>query len=1589
MKFRSKKLLSLILALGMVTSSLAPATTAKAEGTALVGEIQKDRYVSGETKNDKAYPDDEDTPMVRNTSEFMKISHPELPPNRRDFDPTTEDDPETKEVDEHAVAVEKHKGEVAPDGLIDYLGDGKLSEPKEGGVGDRGQSYSWTGISHGDWMYVSTQFNSAGSTGDIMGKPVDRDEAEKQFGGDYFAGEDDDGNPGSTLSKINVKTGETVILMSASKNGLDAQFRASIEYKGKLYFCGSVNHVPSIYEVDPNNDALKCVYRDPSMINYPGNPEKGYPAGVKGAWMEAKGDKNICPAIRGITTFKTPDGEEYLVISCVGVDENPYIAVSNNPSSGKFDIVAHAWEEVPTYSKDGFTQTGGVKGELFGYPACHLRDSIFGGSIWEMVQFDGKLYVAMCTGTPASSESHKGTVEDKDGNKVEKTFIDTMQSFAIVCGEYNPEKKITDKEAWTWTPVVGDKRSIEEGGDAAKYTFGIDPERTRAGACNMVIFKDHLYIGEYNDTQIAFMNMNDEDFKFLKRNLEQSISYYRMDKDQNFEKVMGERTDTFPTTVADPDKNNQSGFGQKSSQYIWQSRVFDGKLYFGTFDETMVLTPLAKEASKNLQQQQKTVEPELQSVSDMIDAKLAEETIEETTDEVITEEAVAEEADTFAVDLSSDEFVRLSEIRNDFEDMKANGQVYAVEDIDTQCGTVLAPKGTTSGELLVKIESTEDLYLALLVLDEVMKKPAKGGVAGELRKFSDCVNLQNEISTYAADPANEVPEYMQASVKAAEGTPDQQGKYEEIKYIVDNLEGCVAGFDMYSTSDGENFEQITRSGLGDPFNHGLRAFATNESENNKWMCVGSANGYWGTSIYRMNTGVTPDIVDPKQIRVQLKFVEKDGTEVKIDPDKSPEIYVNEGEKSVLPKTVAGITPVNYKPADPEKAVEIVDGVATINIVPNALVSINYKEGDKIIKTETAPHTKGNKTVSRKYVEERLPEGYMIISDAKKFDVTPAPTEGQNDFVDIEVKKALTVTVKGGKADKTTVAAGNTVKITADKAPEGQVFDKWVETTAAEEGVTKTPVEFADATKEETTFVMPGNDVTIEATFKEKGPEKEKFAVTVKGGKSDVAEAAEGDTVKVTAEVPEGKTFVSWTGEGVEFADAKAAETTFTMPAKAVTVEATFKDADPEAQKFAVTVKGGKSDVAEAAEGDTVKVTAEVPEGKVFVSWTGEGVEFADAAKAETTFTMPAKAVTVEATFKDAEPEVKTYAVTVKNGTADVEEAAEGATVTVTAKVPEGKTFVSWTGEGVEFADAKAVETTFVMPAKAVTVTAKLDVKNGWEEADGNKYYYVDGEKVIDWKFIEGEWYYFSRSGIMQTGWLHISGPTSDTFYLREDGTMARGWCEIEGEWYYFNASGVMQTGWVKVNNTWFYMNTSGVMLTDWQYLGGNWFYMDKAGHMLTGWQFINGNWFYMNTSGHMQTGWVYAGGNWFYMNGSGHMKTGWVYADGSWFYMNKSGHMLKGWQFVEGSWYYFKSSGAMVTGWYKVSNTWYYFKSSGAMVTGWAKVGNSWYYFKSSGAMVTGWYKVGNAWYYFYKDGHMASNTTIDGCRLNSSGAWV
>ena len=440
---------------------------------------------------------------------------------------------------EYALTKISHptQGSGYVDGIVDYIGNGAVAA-SDNGQGDRGQNYAWASVPYGDYVYVSTNYNSLGLTlgfmDSVLGHTFDATEMnatlDVMYNGHFYTGEPDGATTGGLLTKINTKTNEVTVLMGSSIDGNSVQLRNACTYKGKLYFCGSVNGLPKIVEVDPETDKCTIIYEGI-------NPKDYYQAYLQG----------ICTGIRGLCQFG-----DYLVVSMVTL-EGPQILISDNPSLGQEAFTVIADQEA-----------------LFDYPAYHFPDSIYGGSIWEMVDYNGSLYVSICTGTPEN-----------------KPDDNTMQSFAVVRGDMGE-----DYTQWTWTPVIGDKE------DGAKYTFGIDPERTRAGAGVMHIHDGYLYIGEYNDEEIPLEEiLFNADFDFMNANLEQSVSLYRMDKNENIELVMGNATAMFPEGSL---SGVDSGFGRNENQYIWRMETYNGKLYVGTFDTSSLLQPVGQFANGDL-----------------------------------------------------------------------------------------------------------------------------------------------------------------------------------------------------------------------------------------------------------------------------------------------------------------------------------------------------------------------------------------------------------------------------------------------------------------------------------------------------------------------------------------------------------------------------------------------------------------------------------------------------------------------------------------------------------------------------------------------------------------------------------------------------------------------------------------------------------------------------------------------------------------------------------------------------------------------------------------------------------------------------
>lgn len=661
-------------------------------------------------------------------------------------------------------------------------------------------------MSYGDWLYVGTCYAAMGNTltlmsgtlGDSFDAETMRLTLEAMFNGTFFYGQQkEDGtadkDSGGILVKINTKTGETKLLLSESLNGVGPLFRNAVSYRGKLYFCGSVrtnggkSGLPAVYEIDPKTDKYKVVYQGlSSMQDYGAAYKQGISTGIRGMCVH--------------------DGQ--LVISNVGKD-----------AAGNF-VSTILTSSDPSKGQDSFTEIAN-SGTLFGYPAIRYQDSIYGGAIWDMVSYNGHLYTTICTGTPENAP---------DDN--------SMQSFAMVRGDKNADG------SYSWAPIVGDQER-----DGAKYCFGIDPARTRSGAANLIVYNDYLYIGEYNDEEIAlerilFNKSNTEqggksgmggvDCSFVNANLEQSVNIYRMDKNEDMDLVVGDSTVMFPKGGI---SGLASGFGRNENQYIWRMQKFDGKLYIGTFDTASLLEPIGQFSNGDIiDMTPEEWNSQVQRLRDLLDHLLDKKSPD---DPIVPLNTPADDDSNEAVEVDDEK----AEVVEGFGDL-SDALEDATGDLCDRAGTMSADVEDDAAYVqkidseIAYFKSFADQYQDMLDSYESLKQQYEDAYGTELPS-----DIQDALDKLLSE--------------------ENLKKLQSVLTCMYYLRDAERGFDMYVTEDGVNFTTLTTNGFNDPYNHGLRTFAVT----NQGLCLGTANPFYGCQVWiqrkeNSENPVDPDPTDP-------------------------------------------------------------------------------------------------------------------------------------------------------------------------------------------------------------------------------------------------------------------------------------------------------------------------------------------------------------------------------------------------------------------------------------------------------------------------------------------------------------------------------------------------------------------------------------------------------------------------------------------------------------------------------------------------------------------------------------------------------
>ena len=326
----------------------------------------------------------------------------------------------------------------------------------------------------------------------------------------------------------------------------------------------------------------------------------------------------------------------------------------------------------------------------------------------------------------------------------------------------------------------------------------------------------------------------------------------------------------------------------------------------------------------------------------------------------------------------------------------------------------------------------------------------------------------------------------------------------------------------------------------------------------------------------------------------------------------------------------------------------------------------------------------------------------------------------------------------------------------------------------------------------------------------------------------------------------------------------------------------------------------------------------------------------------------------------------------------------------------------------------------------VNVQEDKPKKEGWYQENHHWRFYQDDKPALNWKQIQGKWYYFDQDG------NRLHSTVYKGYAFDQDGVMIENsWTKLDNQWYYADSSGrLAQNTWKKINGSWYYFDQIGSILSNtavdgylltksgamaekgWTKLDQIWYYVAPSGKISQDkWEKINGSWYYFDKDGGMLSATTFKG---YLFNQSGAMaKNNWVKIKDTWFYANGSGrYVQENWQKIQGSWYSFDQNGGMLADKWKES---YYLKTSGAMAENeWIfdKAYKSWFYLKADGRyanqewigayyLKSGGYMAKSEWiydnsdkarYYLDDNGHYVSGTyKIDGKEhlFQKYGQWI
>ncbi len=785
---------------------------------------------------------------------------------------------------------------ASPEEIARMLGDIQKSL-----TGDACQSYAFSALGYEDWVYIGTMYGGTGITKHnaktmfeslgLLKEETNQDGSTNQeaveynqklidnavgllYGDNYYTE-----HPVPTqgiLFKMNVKTGESKIIMAGSVNGYQVTLRNAVAYNGRFYFIGTqvgtesvadaATGIPSIFEVNPEDDSFRTVYQAVDMDEY-----------------RAMQQAHVFPIPRAIAVYQGS-----LIASVTQMDGAHIIAYT--PDADDFNADS-SFKGIQV--KDGnalrnseFQEIAVQSQELLNYPAYHMYDANYGGTVYQMIEYNGKLYMAINAGQKALHSTlnpTEGVYTAVDPDTLEETKC--FAGYAILEGTLKEGASPSDRSAWSWEPIIGNTQN-DQWDDAinrakehpAKYTFNIDPNRFAAAICTMEVYNGYLYIGDYNDVTQATYPMLQMDFIHLATLLSQSVNLYRMNGQHEIELVVGDKTETFPNgslSGLESGYMGQGGHGSRINQYTSMTQIWDedktdnndGVMLLGTLDEGSLLRPMIQIMNGDVLKMSEDEWKEKVNYLKVLIQLLVEKNLsgDSATADLFGDAATDDASSDDSALTAEEEVARALAVAQSF-DLRNGAQLASEFDENVDPDAVNEPISLTPEQTASLVEGIENGTIVPHSMDAGRAVEALSLTYG-MSTITNLVSASGQENIEAFyEVYRELVEYYQdlkdsgyvELPEALEKVLDQVLTVESARQLralltcLNSVSTSVIGCDTYAITtdaDGKNLQigAITLNGLGDDSNQTMRNFAITDD----YVVFIPGNAVRGGSVWRL------------------------------------------------------------------------------------------------------------------------------------------------------------------------------------------------------------------------------------------------------------------------------------------------------------------------------------------------------------------------------------------------------------------------------------------------------------------------------------------------------------------------------------------------------------------------------------------------------------------------------------------------------------------------------------------------------------------------------------------------------------------